>query len=55
MPKIKKVINGLIAFLVANTPSLFPNEHIILGIYILGLCTILCGVYILLNKLTIKD
>lgn len=55
MRRIKKVLNGFIAVCIANTPSIFPDSRIIMGVYIIGLIAICVAIYTILNKITIKE
>lgn len=51
MKKIKKLINGLIAFGVAQLPLLFLNETIMLIVFIIGLLTILVITYLIMMSI----
>lgn len=52
MKKIKRIINGLIALAVAQTPLLFPEEGLMLAVFIIGLATIAVFTYCILEFIT---
>lgn len=50
MRKIRRIINMILAIIMANIPSFFPNKDLILFIYIVGLLTICIIIYKILEE-----
>lgn len=47
--KVKKIVNGIIAFAVAQLPLLFPNDVTMMLTFIIGLLAILVTTYCVLE------
>lgn len=47
--KIKRITNGVIALIVAQTPLLFADTHIMLVVFILGLLAVFTITYCMLE------
>lgn len=51
MKRFKRIVNGFIAIAVSQIPLLFPDERIMLAVFIIGLLFIALITYVILNFL----